>query len=326
MPSKVRTTRSRTAGAPDEQRAARRKRDRAQQRVAIALAMVDAVAVKGYRETTVADVIERAQLSRKTFYEHFSNKEDCFLQTYDEISSRAVRRMELAHQEARGWQDRVEAPIGALFDAAIENPGAARLMLLEINALGPAGIRRRTRSADHYERFIRDALELAPGSGSVSEPVVKAVAGGLQRVLCRRIMRGERGELLALIPDLAKWAMSYYPTPSRVLAEKLGSGPTPPVAAGGRAPGTLAPHPTLTNRRGLPGGDQNVSRSFVVHSQRERILDAATNLTATNGYIELKVEDIAECEAIFTTLMGEDVEARRKFIEENALDVKNLDI
>src|SRR6266850_2282654 len=42
--------------------------------------------------------------------------------------------------------------------------------------------------------------------------------------------------------------------------------------------------------------------------------------------LEVKVEDIAECEAIFTTLMGEDVEARRKFIEENALDVKNLDI
>jgi len=42
--------------------------------------------------------------------------------------------------------------------------------------------------------------------------------------------------------------------------------------------------------------------------------------------LEVKLEDIAASEAIFTTLMGEDVEARRKFIEENALDVKNLDI
>ena len=42
--------------------------------------------------------------------------------------------------------------------------------------------------------------------------------------------------------------------------------------------------------------------------------------------LEVKLEDIAECETIFTTLMGEDVESRRKFIEENALDVKNLDI
>ena len=42
--------------------------------------------------------------------------------------------------------------------------------------------------------------------------------------------------------------------------------------------------------------------------------------------LRVKLEDIAETDAIFTTLMGEDVEARRKFIEDNALDVKNLDI
>jgi DNA gyrase subunit B len=42
--------------------------------------------------------------------------------------------------------------------------------------------------------------------------------------------------------------------------------------------------------------------------------------------LSVRLEDLAECETIFTTLMGEDVEARRKFIEENALDVKNLDI
>jgi DNA gyrase subunit B len=42
--------------------------------------------------------------------------------------------------------------------------------------------------------------------------------------------------------------------------------------------------------------------------------------------LSVKLEDLAECETIFTTLMGEDVEARRKFIQENALDVKNLDI
>jgi DNA gyrase subunit B len=42
--------------------------------------------------------------------------------------------------------------------------------------------------------------------------------------------------------------------------------------------------------------------------------------------LQVRLEDIAETENIFTTLMGENVEARRKFIEDNALDVKNLDI
>jgi len=42
--------------------------------------------------------------------------------------------------------------------------------------------------------------------------------------------------------------------------------------------------------------------------------------------LQVRLEDAVECEEIFSTLMGEDVEARRKFIEENALDVKNLDV
>ena len=111
--------------------------------------------------------------------------------------------------------------------------------------------------------------------------------------------------LLALAPELTAWATSYFPTPISIL-----SGPTPELARraarephraaseGGRAPGTLAPHPSSGGRRGLPRGDHNVSRSFVVHSQRERILDAVTNLTASHGYAALKVEGIADRAAV----------------------------
>ena len=42
--------------------------------------------------------------------------------------------------------------------------------------------------------------------------------------------------------------------------------------------------------------------------------------------LQVELEDFVESEEIFSTLMGEDVEARRKFIEENALDVRNLDV
>ena len=103
------------------------------------------------------------------------------------------------------------------------------------------------------------------------------------------------------MPDLAGWAASYYPAPAAMLAEpsarSRGRRATGSLN-GGRAPGTLAPHPPLGGRRGLPRGDQNVSRSFVVQSQRERILDAVTNLTARDGYAALRVEGIAEEAAV----------------------------
>jgi AcrR family transcriptional regulator len=290
------------ARAREAQRATKREQVRVGQRIGLALAMVDAVAEKGFMATTVADVSTRAGVSRKTFYEHFSNKQECFLATYDQVSARAIRRMEHAYEEADGWPGRVEAAIRALFEAAIENPGAVRLALLEINALGPAGIERRERWILHYERLIRDASELAPGKGALSDTVLKAVIGGLNSVLYRRVLRGERAELLALIADLVTWFTAYFPTPASVLAQQGGARPADASARrlmdGGRAPGTLAPHPRLRRRRGLPAGDQNVSRSFVVHSQRERILDAVANLTAAHGYAELKVEDIAEQAAV----------------------------
>jgi AcrR family transcriptional regulator len=302
MASKAGKTRSPSPHARQARRAAKREQVGAEQRARLALAMIDAVAEKGYRTTTVADLVSRAGLSRKTFYQHFANKQECFLATYDQISARGIRRVQTAYAEADGSPGRVQAAIRSLFEAAVDNPGAVRLMLVEINALGAAGVERRERSNAYYERFIRDALELAPGRGTFSDPVLRAVIGGINRVLYRRVLRGERAKLLALVPDLADWVTSYYPTPARILAEppprKSAAGRVGALPEGGRAPGTLAPHTGPSGRRGLPGGEQNVSRSFVVHSQRERILDAVANLTAANGYTDLKVEDIAEEAAV----------------------------
>lgn len=286
---------------PSSSRAQDRERFRAAQRVRLALALIDEIAERGYRATRVADVIARAGVSRKTFYEHFSNKQECLLVTFDLVADEGMRRVEYAYREAHGWPGRAEAAIRALFESAIDNPGALRLSLLEIAAVGPAGVERRERSLGRYERFLRDALELAPGEGTVAEMVLKAVIGGLNRVLYQRVLRGKDAELLALVPDLTTWATSYYPSPSAILAEPA---PLPERSAnsslleGGRAPGTLAPHPALGGRRGLPRGDQNASRSYVEHNQRARILDAVANLIASEGYAELKVEDIAEHAAV----------------------------
>jgi AcrR family transcriptional regulator len=298
------------ASEPSDMRALARKRARAAQRVRLALAMIDAIAEKGYRATRVADVIARAGVSRKTFYEHFANKQECLLVTYDIVAEEGMRRVEQAYRDADGWPGRVEAGIRALFEASIENPGALRLSLVEIGAVGPAGIERRERSVDRYVGFLRGGLELAPGEGTVSEMTLKAIIGGINRVLYRRRLEGEDAQLLAIVPDLVSWATSYYPTPAAILAEPRGdpaSGARPRAGRrgetagglyGGRAPGTLSPHSRLNPRRGLPRGDQNVSRSFVVHSQRERILDAVANLTAAEGYAELNVEAIAEQAAV----------------------------
>jgi AcrR family transcriptional regulator len=263
--------------------------------------MIDAVAEKGYSGTTVAEVVARAGVSRTTFYEQFANKEECLLVTFDLIVDESMGRVERAYGEAEGWPGRVEAAIRALFEWAVENPAALRVSLVEIAAAGPAGIERREASLERYERFLRDALELAPSADTTSEIVLRGVTGGLNMVLSGRALGGDRDAVLALVPDLVTWAISYFPMPADILGEPHGSARSSASATGlegGRAPGTFAPQAPLRRRRGLPRGKQNVSRSFVVHSQRERILDAVANLTAAQGYAELKVEDIAEHAAV----------------------------
>src|SRR6266576_1786673 len=71
-----------------------REQVRASQRGRMLLEMVEAVAAKGYASTSVADVIAGARASRETFYEHFENKQDCFLAAYDEAVLQLTQTMQ----------------------------------------------------------------------------------------------------------------------------------------------------------------------------------------------------------------------------------------
>src|ERR1700730_792139 len=129
----------------------------ADQKQRLLLAMIDAMGEKGYRATTISDIVGRAGVSRKTFYEHFANKQECLLATFDVIAADGRRRAIDAYREAEGegLQAAVEASLRALFEATIDNPGAARLNMVEIVAAGPAGVERRERAVEQYRGFVR---------------------------------------------------------------------------------------------------------------------------------------------------------------------------
>jgi AcrR family transcriptional regulator len=270
----------------------------ANQRLRLVFAMIDVVAEKGYAASTIVDIAARAGVSRNSFYAQFSNKQECFLATYDAIMAEGMRRVQSAYHQAEGWPGRVEAAIIALFEGAIESPAAICLSLVEIAAAGAAGIERRERAMIQFAQFIRDGLELAPGSGTLPDPVLRASVGGLNRILYTRIRANQTATLLELVPDLVAWATAYYPAPTAILSSARADHPSTThgpytVITGGRAPGTLFPRALSGGRGGFARGVKNFSRGFVVHSQRERILDAVTNLTAAEGFTGLTVEAIA---------------------------------
>ncbi len=261
--------------------------------------MTTAVGEQGYAKTTVADVIAIAGVSRKAFYEHFANREECFLETYDTIIAEGVQRVASAYRSAGSRKEAIASGIEALFTRAIQNPLEVRIVLVEIGAAGSAGAERRELLMSAYEQLLREGIKLERGSGTIPNPILRALVGGVTHVLHSWVSIGRERRLKKLVPDLVDWFTSYYPAPEAMLTLRDPQ-PKRPFAGlvGGRAPGSLSPPtPSSTKRRGLRG-EHIGSHSFVVHSQRERILDAVANLSASKGYTAVTVKDIAEQAAV----------------------------
>lgn len=262
-------------------------------------ALIELVGEHGYEATTVTQVIRRAGISRKAFYEHFGNMQECFLATYESIVADDFERVAAAAREASGPQEELGHGLGVLFQRAVQSPGAQRLVLVEVAALGPAGIARREQLISAYESMLRANLGAVPRPGIISNPVLRAIVGGFLKVLYSRVQDRAERELPTLIPDLVRWSFSYYPQPRAMDAiRELHPIRSPTGVVGGRAPGSLSPWSTSSRTRGESRRTPNLSRSFLIHSQRERILDAVAQISAEKGYANMRLEDIAERAAV----------------------------
>src|SRR5215218_1105093 len=94
-------------------------------------AMAASVADKGYAGTTVSDVVAGAGVSRKTFYEHFRDKEDCFLAAFDVGVERLLGAIVEAEADEDGWIPRMRARVRAYLVTLADNPAFARTFLIE---------------------------------------------------------------------------------------------------------------------------------------------------------------------------------------------------
>ena len=183
-------------------------------------AMVEAVADRGYSETRVVDVIERAGLSRKTFYELFGDKEDCFLAAYDEVSARLYTVTEQAFESAAGqaWSERIRAGVTALVAELTADQPAARFAVIEVLAAGPRALARRDAAIRQFTGFIdagrsESSLEL-PGLTST------AIVGGIYELLYSEILHGATSQLPARVPEIVYWITQPFLGPERAAEER----------------------------------------------------------------------------------------------------------
>lgn len=143
---------------PRGRHAAPRRVVREVQRARMLEAMVEAVAEKGYARVSVADVIEGARVSRKTFYEQFANKEECFLAAYDAGVDGLLDQIDAAIKApASGWLTATRHAVEVYLETMAARPGFARALLIEVLGAGPEALARRDLV---QERFAAQLAEI----------------------------------------------------------------------------------------------------------------------------------------------------------------------
>jgi AcrR family transcriptional regulator len=189
-------------------------------------AMARAVAARGYAKVTVADVVAGARVSRTTFYGHFADKEDCFLQTY-EAGSRAVIEWcarPVAESGLVDWHDRVRLGMGAFLEILAANPELARALLVDVLGAGPRAVelRRQTFSAwvDLYRPNPTGRRAADVARRQVPDIRLRGLVGGLAELVQEHILLYGAQTLMDLHETLVGMAFGIVEVGGRITATR----------------------------------------------------------------------------------------------------------
>jgi AcrR family transcriptional regulator len=241
-------------------------------------AMVAAVARHGYADTTIGELVRLAGVSRTTFYAHFKDKEDCFLATYDSIVEAARERVTQAYLAAGDWGERMRAGFSEFMAVLASDPAAARLVIVDSLALGARAFERRAGAATGFEQMLRTSFDQTPGLGHVPDTTIRAMVGGVRRVIYHQLTEGRPEKLPELVDDLLRWVLSYQTAaPEGIdLERRAPTGPKP----------SAAPDASHSQLLDLPAARLTLT-------PRERIVLAVTTVVAERGYQDLTIPRIS---------------------------------
>lgn len=158
------------------------------QRERLVAAVAEACAERGYAEASVADLARRANVSTATFYKLFESKLECALEAHRELSGRLLEEVDSACSSAAEWEAKVRAGLRAVLALLAADPPTARLLTVEVLALGPAGAVRNDAMIEAFATRLR-----------VEWPLV----AGAAMLVGKRVMAGEAAALPELEDELA---------------------------------------------------------------------------------------------------------------------------
>jgi AcrR family transcriptional regulator len=189
------------------------------QRERLFAAMVATVAEKGYEATTVADLVELSGVSRSAFYRHYDDKQACFLAAIEAMVEPTLKRLS-ADESTPAGTERARKAFESLIETIVSQPAASKMCIVEIYAAGPEGAALVDRTMDSVTALLAQLLEQIPERKGMPIELVRSLVGGIQKVIHKRLYRGQEEELLELVPQLWEWFLGYPVPPGPLRATR----------------------------------------------------------------------------------------------------------
>lgn len=178
----------------------------ASQRTRLLDAVGRAVADKGYSGATIDDIVRAAGVSKMTFYQHFRDKEDCFVAAYEAAGEELFERVRAANTRPEGWLERMAAGIRAYLTWLAGDPALARAFLIEVAAAGPRAAECRERVRDRYAELMRELQDEAradiPSLPRLPAEIFHALVAAVDDLVVGRIRESGAEDLPRLEPIL----------------------------------------------------------------------------------------------------------------------------
>jgi AcrR family transcriptional regulator len=192
------------------------------QRARLLLGVVRAVARKGYADTRVADVIDEAGLSRKTFYREFKDKEACYLAAYEAGSRAHIDAIVRSQRPDSPWEQRLSDAVEAYLRFFMARPEGTFALMVEVHAAGERAWALRdavfARFARLHAQLYRWRREAAPELPELPEAVFAGLVAASDDMICRAVRQGRASNLLELKPPLLFLMHAVYSPAADTLA------------------------------------------------------------------------------------------------------------
>jgi AcrR family transcriptional regulator/DNA-binding MarR family transcriptional regulator len=185
------------------------------QRTRIIGATFDVVSQRGAGSVTVAHVVERCGVSRRTFYEDFDDREDCLLAAFEHALTLASDGVIPAYESHKGWRERIRAGLVALLAFCDEQPSVAQMLVCESQASGPRVAQRRTEILARLTRIV-DQGRREGKAENISPLAAEGTIGGVLAVIQARLTDAKRTQrahgkpLIALTNELMSMIVLPY--------------------------------------------------------------------------------------------------------------------